>query len=102
MREHYGERLQPADNGHGRPKPRPPERRGLRRRCAILFVSAVVFFGVIGARRCKTTPPLTEAQRIRARADIFIGCQINDCTPEKLRRLLDQLDAMPSVKERDP
>lgn len=65
----------------------------------MLLASMVVFVFVIGARRCKTTPPLTAAQRAQARVDIFIGCQIHNCTPQQLRSQLDQLDAMPSVME---
>lgn len=67
----------------------------------ILAVAFAVFVTVIGARRCKTTPPLTSAQRFRARVDIYLGCHYNDCTPEQLRSLLDQLDAMGSVPEED-
>ncbi len=98
MREHYGD-VEPSDNGVGRPVARPPERRGLRRRSVIVAVSVAVFFFVIGARKCKTHEPATEAEIEQLRIDVVTACRINNCTPQQLRMLLDQADAMPRVEK---
>ncbi len=89
-------------NGRRRATPLSLEpRRGLRRRSWVVAAGVITFVVVLGARRCKTLEPITEARRDQLRADVITGCAIHGCSPEQLRNLLNQVDAYPGAEEDD-
>lgn len=65
-----------------------------------LAAAVIVLLVTMGARKCKLLEPLTDAQRLRARIDIYIGCYIHACSQDQRQQLLRQLDAMPAAEER--
>lgn len=72
-----------------------------RRRLAVGILVALLALVALGARHCATVQVITDAQRRRARVDLYIACHINKCSAEQLAGLLRQLDAMGVAEEPD-